>query len=260
MSAAVEARGMELVVLGSGGFALGKTRQVRHPSGYAVRLGGSLIVMDLGFGDLRQMARAGLDPARVTDIFLTHLHPDHVGDLAAILFFFRYERGPRTGRLRIFGPPGFKAFLKRLSGAFRPWLEPRGYRLSAHELEAGAGARGAGWTLESLRVPHPTPSLAFRLSAGGRSLVYSGDTGPSPALAGFAMGCDLLVLECSTPTNRTQPGVHLTVSEAIGIFRLSACKRAVFSHLGDESAAELGRPGVMPAGGVLARDLMTVRV
>ncbi|MBI4677251.1 MAG: ribonuclease Z [Elusimicrobia bacterium] len=257
---------IDLIVLGSGGFALDMTpgRPVRHPPGYAVRLGDRVIVLDLGFGNLRQMARAGLDPARVTDIFLTHLHPDHAGDLAAILFFFRYERPPRAGYLRLFGPPGFKAFLRRLDGAYRPWLKPSGYRLASFDLAHGGEVQGAGWAAQACRVPHPAPSLAYRLSAAGRSLVYTGDTGWSAGLARFARGCDLLVLECSMPDRRPRPGVHLTVSEALDLVRLSGCRKAVFSHLTEEAAAGLrerlrGRRG-RPATRLLARDLMRIRV
>lgn len=251
---------MELVVLGSGGFALGTGREVRHPAGYAVRIGADLVLLDLGFGDLRQLARAGLDPARVRDVFFTHLHPDHVGDLAALLFFLRYERRPASGTLRLFGPPGFKGFLARLMAAHRPWVAAKGYRLQVVELKGGDRVRGRSWALSCLRVPHSAPSLAYRMTDGRRSLVYSGDTGFDPGLAVFAAGCDLLVLECSAADGQARPGTHLTVSEALSLARLSNCRKTVFSHLGEGSAAALRRLRGLPERFVLAQDLARFRM
>src|SRR5688572_8953135 len=122
---------MELVILGSGSAFPGKERPVRQPAGYALRLSASRTVfMDLGFGNLRQAWRAGIDPATVTDVFCSHVHPDHVGDVAALLFLFRYDLKPKNGKIRLWGPPGFKRFMKNLLRAYAPWVLPRGYRLS----------------------------------------------------------------------------------------------------------------------------------
>ena len=46
-------------------------------------------------------------------------------------------------------------------------------------------------------LPHPRPNLGFRISAGGRSLVYTGDCGPSDELVRLAQGADLLLAEAS---------------------------------------------------------------
>ncbi|MBI5208591.1 MAG: MBL fold metallo-hydrolase [Elusimicrobia bacterium] len=252
---------MELIVLGSGGYALGRSAAgIRHPAGYAVRMGRRLMVFDLGFGDLRQLARAGLDPADVGEAFFTHRHPDHVGDLAALLFFFRYERRPRSGALRLHGPTGMRAFLGGLRRSFSPWLDARGYRCAVRELADGARAAGPGWSVRAASVPHPTPSLAYRLHCGGRSLVYTGDTGYDPRLAEFAAGCDLLVIECSTTDRRPAPGIHLSVSEALRVVELSRCRRAVLSHLSGEAEAELRARGAASRRVLLARDLMRVGV
>ena len=71
-------------VLGSGAFAPGpgeRGRRVRNPSGYAVETPRGVVLFDLGFGNLRQLYRAGLESRRVTHAFFSHRHPDHVGDL-----------------------------------------------------------------------------------------------------------------------------------------------------------------------------------
>lgn len=250
---------MELTVLGSGAFAPERGASVRNPSGYAVRLGRRVLLFDLGFGNVRQLARAGLDPALTTDVFLSHRHPDHIGDLAALLFLFRYDVRPRAGRLRVWGPKGLKRFWGDLKKAYEPWLTPRGYRLELRELEGGERAAGPGWRVETLSVPHPTPALAYRLTAGGKSLVYSGDTGFTLRLAAFAGDCDLFLLECSVPQRRAMPG-HLTPKQALRIADASGCRRVLLTHVSAASAAEARRL-LKPGGKVrIACDLMRLRI
>ena len=87
----------EFVVLGSGGFSPAKAGQgtQRNPAGYAVRLKDEVVLLDLGFDKLRQLARAGLDPDAVGTVFFAHRHPDHVGDLALL-----FGGATREGRAR----------------------------------------------------------------------------------------------------------------------------------------------------------------
>src|SRR5579883_715549 len=104
--------GMELIVLGSGSAFPGGD-PARNPAGYALRLDKQKTVLfDLGFGDLRQLWRAGESVESVTDVFCSHRHPDHIGDLPALLFTLRYDAKPRSGRLRLWGPSGFSSFIK----------------------------------------------------------------------------------------------------------------------------------------------------
>ncbi len=246
---------MELVVLGSGAYAPDfHAKEVRNPAGYAAVVDGRVILLDLGFGNVRQLARAGLDPSRVSDAFFTHRHPDHCADLAALLFSFRYGPKPKNG-LRLWGPPGFKRFWRELSRTFRPWLGARGYRLKVEELGDGARVSGRGWEMAACTVPHPTPSLAYRLASGGRSLVYTGDSGPSGRLAAFARGCGLLVAEATLPPG-TRSRWHMNVREALALAEASGCRRTLFTHVSAGSEAALRRL----APGRLARDLMRLGV
>ncbi|MBI4377171.1 MAG: ribonuclease Z [Elusimicrobia bacterium] len=229
----------KLIILGSGAFAA-ESGKVRNPAGYAVAAGGRLLLFDLGFGNVRQLARAGFAIEEVSDVFISHRHPDHVGDLAALLFTFRYGSKPKTGRLRLWGPRGFGRFLRGISSAYRPWLDPRAYRLEIRELSGGARVARGDWTLATMNTAHPTPTLAFRWSYKGRSLVYSGDTGYAPGLAEFASGCDLLLLEC-TVSRRDRVEGHLNPRQALGLIDQSRCRRAILTHLSRASAREASR-------------------
>lgn len=255
-------------VLGSGCFAPGpgeRGARVRNPSGYALEAGGCVLLFDFGFGNLRQLYRAGLESRRVCHAFFSHKHPDHVADLAALLFHFRYDAKPDSGKLRVYGPKGFARFVEKLSEAYEPWLGAKGYALSVTELASGDGVEGPGWTVVGRTVPHPPPSLAYRFDSEAGSLCYTGDTGFDPGLAEFASGVDLFVLECTLPDGSDasaslrsdREDLHLTVSQAFELAGAAKARRALLSHLSSESARQARSR--LPAKGVsLARDLMRV--
>ena len=245
---------MKVTILGSGS----AFNADRNPSGYAVDLGDRLILMDLGFGNLRRLERVKLDPRRVTDVLITHRHPDHVGDLAALLFLFRYDAKPQGGTLRLWGPRGFAEFVSRLQAAHEPWCGPKDYTLEVRDLSSGELLRRDGWTLETLTVPHPTPALAYRLSYKGKSFVYSGDTGFSPALADFAAETDLFLLECASSEREALDG-HMTPRVALATLEASRCRRGVLTHLSRGALDDLARLK-LPPGVALAEDLQSLRV
>ncbi|MFH1725227.1 MAG: ribonuclease Z [Elusimicrobiota bacterium] len=251
----------DFVVLGSGCYEPGLPGpgKVRNPAGYAVRRGDQVLLFDLGFGNLRQLVRAGLRPDEVSHVFVTHRHPDHIGDLPALLFYYRYDGRPRRGRLRLYGPRGFRNFLERLTRAHHPWLRPRGFRMSVEELEEPAVVRGEGWRVACREVPHTTESLAYRFECRGGSVCYTGDTEWDSGLARFAAGTDLLVVECSL-ADRARTAGHLRVSEAIRLGRMSGARRVLLTHFSPASEKGLSRRIARDRRFRKAEDLMRIRI
>jgi ribonuclease BN (tRNA processing enzyme) len=84
-----------------------------------------------------------------------------------------------------------------------------------------------GLVIRSGPVNHIFGSLAYRLEADGRTLVYSGDTDVSDSLVDLARGADLLVLECSNPFK--VPG-HLTPAEAGRLAARAGVGRLLLTH------------------------------
>ena len=77
---------MRLTVLGSG---TAVPVPDRFPAGYLVERGASKVLVDCGPGSLRRLAQAGVSPAELDAVLLTHYHTDHCADLAALLFALR---------------------------------------------------------------------------------------------------------------------------------------------------------------------------
>ena len=71
------------------------------------------------------------------------------------------------------------------------------------------------FTVRTERVSHPVEAFGFRIEHGGRSLTYSGDTGPCEALDELAEGTDLFLCEASfTHGKEDIPDLHLNGREA----------------------------------------------
>lgn len=174
----------------------------RACSCYWLESGPVRALLDCGPGLLQAMARLGLPWAAVTDVVLTHFHADHAGGLPGLLFTLTYGLLPdlREEPLDIWGPPGTRRLLERLAEAYGEFVLAPGFPLRVHDLAAGGEATlGGAVPLRTLQVPHTEASQALRLEAGFGSVVYTGDTGPSDRLAGFAAGAGLFVCECSLP-------------------------------------------------------------
>ena len=237
-------------VLGSGGPNAGGTRA---STGYLVWRGGRAVVMvDAGGGTFLRFGEAG---ARLQDLSLlaiSHLHPDHVSDLPALLWLSEVAR---QQPLKIAGPtgagafPSIDAFIRRLfdssSGAF-PILggtlgQPgQGVRLDIVTVDAMVGTSSTIWSendleVSAMGVPHGNvPSLAYRIRVGDRSIVFGSDqNGSDERFTGFAAGADALImhfaLSARAPDRFAQ--IHARPAAVGQVAQKAKARRLVLSHL-----------------------------
>lgn len=147
---------------------------------------------------------AGLEPANLTRLFLTHLHPDHVVGLPDLLLTpWVLER---SAPLQIWGPTGTAALAEHIHAAYAIGIQEHvrnlapiddsGHRAQVTEITPGVIYRDARVQVEALRVQHGTlEAYAYRFTTAERVIVISGDTRPVPALAHFARHADVLLHE-----------------------------------------------------------------
>jgi len=218
---------MELTVIGSG---TGVPSRRRGSPCLALKAAGRLLVMDLGAGSLRSLLRYGLDFSAIDVLALSHLHPDHVGDLIPFLFATRYSLGyTRREPFRLLAARGFGRFHQQLMEAFAGWVEPPPGLMDLRELDPDGpdAVRDPDLVIKSAPTNHTAGSLAFRVEAEGRSLVYSGDTDVSDSLVDLARGVDLLVLEAANPF---KVAGHLTPAEAGRLAAQAGAARLLLTH------------------------------
>lgn len=214
-AATEDAQGTRIVLLGTaGGPSLRRNRS--QPATLLV-VNGRLYLIDCGAGTVRQLKKAGFQPADVGRVFLTHLHYDHVGD-AASLMLFNWVEGTRQP-IQFYGPPGTaqliegaRGFLAIPEALYSQQLPPHP-TIAAMTSTQDAGISGptviyeddlvrvtaiANNHFDTMHVPADLPSLqsySYRIDTPDRSIVFTGDTGPSAAVAALAKGADTLVSE-----------------------------------------------------------------
>jgi ribonuclease BN (tRNA processing enzyme) len=218
---------MELTVIGSG---TGVPSLRRGSPCLALKTDSRLLVLDLGAGSLRALLRYGFNFSDIDILALTHLHPDHVGDVIPFLFATRYSLGyTRTAPFRLLAARGFVRFHDLLKEAFAGWVEPPPNLMDLRELapDRPDEVRDNDLVIKSAPTNHTEGSLAYRVEAQGRSLVYSGDTDESDSLVELARNADLLVLEAANPF---KVAGHLTPAEAGSLATRAEARRLLLTH------------------------------
>jgi ribonuclease BN (tRNA processing enzyme) len=224
---------MLLIVLGSG-------TSVPHPkrasAAFWLEADGGSMLLDCSADAMHRMAQENLDWPNLDAIWISHLHLDHCGGLASLLFATKHS--PQTvGRrkpLRIFSCSGVERLLKAIDesndyGLFKQPF-PLGVREFAAPDESGFTPFD-GIRCETFKTPHTRESLAIRLTnSAGKTVVYSADTGVSEELAMFARGADVFILECSFYENKPVQ-THLNLAEAMRIAQMAEPGRLLLTHL-----------------------------
>lgn len=220
---------MEVTVVGSGTVA---PRLSRRQSCVVLEAGDETIVFDLGSGAVRGMLRAGLDPFAIDRIFFTHFHPDHTVDVVPLLFAMNYgAEEPRTRPLYVTGPEPFAEFWGKILDVWGEWMIGD-YPLEVSELPRNCPSpiELPDCSISWAPVKHRPESIAYRIEAGGRTFVYTGDTEYSEPVVDLAREAHTLLIECSFPDDNPVPG-HLTPSSVARIASEAGVERVVLTHL-----------------------------
>jgi ribonuclease BN (tRNA processing enzyme) len=206
-------------------------------------------------------AKAGLALDDIGFAFYSHMHMDHVADLLPLLFASVNPLHPRSQALTL---GGSKEFLDYVKG--QKLLHPRLFAPSTYEIELTdilkKGFSGDGWKLRAVRAAHHPSSIAMRIDAGGKSLVYSGDTDYSEELVSLADGCDAFLVECSFPGRLKAEG-HLTPALAGRMAAEAGAGRVILTHFYPEcDTADLAAEcrSTFPGEIILAEDLMEIEI
>jgi ribonuclease BN (tRNA processing enzyme) len=187
---------MKLTVVGSGdAFGSGG----RSNTCFILDTKTATIAVDFGASALPALKALRFDPNRIDAVILSHLHGDHFGGLPFLLldaqFLSRRERP-----LLIAGPPGTRARLDALLEVFFPKSTGSKWRFQwrVEDIALDQEARVLDHALRTTEVIHQSgaPSTALRLSDGGATFAYSGDTEWTDALIPIADGADLFIIEC----------------------------------------------------------------
>jgi ribonuclease Z len=198
------------------------------------------MLVDCGAIVYQALLRADLDPERISDLFITHAHIDHIGGLPSFLECLRL--GGRRAPLRVWALPETMVVVDDLLKTFAFEIPlPLSYGLTFHKLEGdGACPPFGSVSFDFLPVEHSVPTAGLRLRfprADGKAwtVVYSSDTRPTAALEHFAQGCDLLILECTFLNNKgsyAEKVGHMTAGQAGELAHKAGAGALALVHLG----------------------------
>lgn len=229
-------------------------------SGYLVEHDGFRLLVDPGYAVVPRLLRR-IAPGEVDAVFVTHGHPDHCADLNPLLRA-RVMSDERIPPLPVFAPSN--ALTAVLALDRRQWLDAS---IVLHEFTPGSDLAIGPFSAETRMLPHSLPNAGLRLSTGGHTIAYTGDTGPSPEIVTLARDADLLLAEASYVDDDDMPDdlqTVLSTARQAGQHAAEAnAGRLVLTHLipgtdpdGAVYAARTGYPGdVSVATGGLAVDV-----
>jgi ribonuclease Z len=215
---------MRVTILGSGSPT--PVRRAQATSGYLVELGnGDNFIFDMGPGSVANYLAAGIPLNQLNDIFVTHLHWDHVASVP-----YAYMFGGWAGRwdesFRVHGPSGrtpkhgisymmdrMEEMLTWHKDSFDIFPIGQGWNIEVNEFDF-ADDGGTVYEKDDVKIIHWRQShtqdgaSAYRLDWNGMCVAFTGDGRPNSLTVKYAKGCDLVITEVQVELNSISAGIN----------------------------------------------------
>lgn len=187
----------ELVLLGVAGGPTWYGKESPHGISSALVVDGKAYIVDLGSGAYRQLRRAGIQPGSEAAVFFTHLHTDHVIDLASVLMYDPSARRRAKAQLEIFGP-GRRGVLPPLADGMKGDVvvhpeNPNAGTVDLVDAMLGGMAADLNIRVRSEGVPDVRQFFKPNDIALPAGLVVDPNTNPAPSMEPFKVWEDARV-------------------------------------------------------------------
>ncbi len=188
----------------------------------------STVLVDCVGNPIVRLERAGIELDQITDVILTHFHPDHVSGMPLLLLDMWL-----AGRKKALKLHGLEHTLDRLQGlmGFFGWEKwPEFFPVEFHRLvdkELTPILDSGDFRILSSPVHHlvPTIGLRFELDHSRHAVAYSCDTEPCEQVVRLAAGADLLIHEATG-----EAGGHSSAAQAGTIAARAEVGRLLLIH------------------------------
>lgn len=124
---------MEIQFLGTGAGQPSKSRNTQAIALKMLDERNEIWLFDCGEASQHQILNTAIKPRKITKIFITHLHGDHIFGLPGFLSSRSFQSSDEQTDLDLYGPVGIKEFVLaglRISGSHL------GYRINFHEIDS----------------------------------------------------------------------------------------------------------------------------
>ena len=177
-----------------------------------VLAGKQAFIFDAGTNGSQNLGPMGFPLGRVEEIYLTHLHSDHLDGLGQMLLG-TWINSDRTSPTQVTGPVGTAQIVEGFNMAYQidstyrtahhgaVIANPESFGATAREIDIKDGSEVVyekdGVKIIAFKVRHEpvSPAFGYRIDYKDRSVVFSGDTAYDPNIAVIAQGVDVLFHE-----------------------------------------------------------------
>ena len=144
---------MQLTFLGT---SAGIPTKDRNTSSIHLKFLNYNILFDCGEGTQRQMMQAGLGIQRITHVFISHIHADHLLGLAGLIQTMNFNG--RTKELHVYGPKEAKKYVD----FFKKWdYVDYTFETKFHELKQGTVLDTPDFSIKAIKLEHGIPCYGF---------------------------------------------------------------------------------------------------
>lgn len=201
---------MKLTVVGCAGSYPSATSP---GSCYLLEHEGQHLLLDLGNGALGALQNHIDidDPASLAGLVLSHCHIDHCADTASMFVQRHYHPHRTFAPLPLLGPDDTHHRLTSIYGMHDPSMLDTVFDLRRL---ADCPATIGPFEIRATPAAHPVEAFSVRVTAGGRSITYSGDSALHPGLVELALGTDIALFEASFVGHDNPPNLHMSGADA----------------------------------------------
>jgi ribonuclease Z len=156
---------LEAFVLGTGGMMPLPGRSL---TSVLLRREGELFLFDCGEGTQIGLRRLNLRWKKITSIFISHTHADHVTGLPGILMLS--SQVDREEPLTIYGPPKIREFIEAMRRTLDMYIN---YEIVVKEVEGGTTILTADdYVIRTHPLSHTKPCVAYSLEENVRPGIF----------------------------------------------------------------------------------------
>lgn len=193
-------------------------------TGILVRAGKATFVVDPGDGMLRDLNKEiGVEEIlRISDVFITHGHHDHVGGVWSLLTYLNVMK--KSTPLAIHYPDGCVEIESIFSAFIKVYAHSLSYAINLKKINSDNSFRTKNVTIKPFPVIHKepadtgsgtrqVPALGYKFTFNDLKICYGGDTAFCDTLVRNAKKSDLAIIEAGHDED-TPDEMHMTMSEA----------------------------------------------
>jgi ribonuclease BN (tRNA processing enzyme) len=200
-------------------------------SGYLLRTASTSVWLDCGTGTFANLQRH-LSLTDLDGIVCSHSHPDHWLELPVALNALRYGMRQPKAQLPLYWTADTAEKFAAVNGG------PPDPTFASHVIDASSTVRIGDMDFRFSRTDHPVETLAVRVDAGGRSIVYSSDTGNGWELSSLGPDIDVALVEATLDESEVDVVQHLTARQAGSQAARAGVAGLVLIHLAPGSDPE----------------------